>query len=92
MPELEKELNTRIKIHKLILTMSYLIRRYVDAKKGKGSTLSEQELQEQGWLHANSVIRDFQADNKFNELYEEVWEEISSKLPEHYMLDIKEVQ
>lgn len=91
MPELEKELNTRIKIHKLIITMSYLIRKYVDDKKKNGSTLSEQELQNQGWLYANSFIRDFQADNKFDELYEEVWEEVSGKLPEHYMLDIKEI-
>ena len=91
MPELEKEINTRIKIHKLILTMSYLIRKYMDTEKKKGSTLSEQELQGQGWLHANSIIRDFQVDNKFDELYEEVWEEVSGKLPEHYMLDIREI-
>lgn len=81
--EFYKELESRIKLHKIVLTGSYLAREFISAQQSGDITLPQAIIEEQAQNYSNKVLRESFADGSFNALYERAWEEMKYIMPDN---------
>lgn len=81
---LEKELRTRIFIHRVAVLSAYIKTSYMKAKTlEQGVQLTPNFIEDEAEAYANKMVQQAMCNGSLECLYEQAWEKVKDKLPEH---------
>ena len=87
--KLEEEFKAREHLHRIGIIRTYLMYKYIKGEENKkGAVFPMHILEEHAYEHANRIIQNIQGTEGLNDLYEEAWEALSNKIPEHAKFSI----
>ena len=90
---LEKELTTRIFLHKVTIIKSALMNTYIAGELKKGYTMIPRTCLERGAMnYADKLMSDIMEEGRLEEAYEKAWNLIGTRMPDNYRITQEDLQ
>lgn len=84
---LEDEFKARVYLHQISILGGYIMDKYLREEQAKeGAKLSPHILMQQADEYSNKVMQKAFKTGEFNSMYEEAWQAIADKIPEHMII------
>lgn len=84
---IEDEFKARVYLHQISILGGYIMDKYLREQQAKeGAKLPPHILMQQADEYSNEVMQKAFKTGEFNSMYEEAWQSIANKIPEHMII------